>query len=155
MTRANVRTGRTPRELRRSEPDSSDLFIHMKTFFWICLGGAFGTGLRYGMSVLTLKTLGASFPYGTLAVNIIGSFLIGVILHLGLHTEIIPPNLRMILTTGVLGGLTTYSTFNYETLQYLRHGEWLWAMGYFLATSLLCMAAGLAGISGAQWYLNK
>ena len=92
----------------------------MNRFLWICLGGGIGTGARYLLSGWLLAAFGTAFPYGTLAVNLIGSFLLGAIMHVALTTNWIAPVLRVALTTGVMGGFTTYSTFNYETLQYLR-----------------------------------
>lgn len=88
----------------------------MSRFFWICLGGAAGTGARYLMSVWALTLLGPAFPWGTIAVNVTGSFLLGGLMHLALTTGILTPTLRLALTSGLLGGFTTYSTFNYETL---------------------------------------
>ena len=92
----------------------------MLRFFWICLGGAAGTGARHALSGRVLAALGTGFPYGTLAVNVIGSFLLGAIMQVALGTNAIPPALRLALTTGSLGGFTTYSTFNYETLRYFQ-----------------------------------
>ena len=91
-------------------------------FLWICAGGAVGTGVRYLLSGWTLLLLGTAFPWGTLAVNVLGSFLVSALMHVALATKMIPPTLRLALTSGVLGGFTTYSTFNYETLEYLREG---------------------------------
>ncbi|HET9209989.1 MAG TPA: CrcB family protein, partial [Thermoanaerobaculia bacterium] len=88
----------------------------MARFLWICLGGAAGTGARYLLSGWLLRAAGPGFPWGTLAVNVIGSFLLGLILQVSLTTTLISPTLRLALTTGVMGGFTTYSTFNYETL---------------------------------------
>ena len=84
----------------------------MARLLWICLGGAVGTGARYLLSGWLLRWLGPAFPYGTLAVNVLGSFLMGVLMHLALSTGSFSPTLRLTLTTGVLGGFTTYSTFN-------------------------------------------
>src|SRR5438067_558620 len=97
----------------------------MSKFLWICLGGAVGTGARYLVSGWVLNILGTSFPYSTLTVNVVGSFLIGIIMHLGLATDLLPPTARIVLATGVMGGFTTYSSFNYETIQYFQDGETL------------------------------
>ena len=119
------------------------------------MGGALGTGLRYGISIWTAKLFGPELPYGTLAVNIIGSFLMGLIMYLSLRSELISPELRPILTTGIMGGFTTYSAFNYEILELIRNGNWSWGAGYFLTTSVLCLTAGLTGIAGSQWWVGK
>jgi CrcB protein len=98
-----------------------------------------------------LRWLGPAFPFGTLTVNVAGSFLLGAIMQLGLGHGVIPPDLRVILATGVMGGFTTYSSFNYETLGYLQRGAWLLGGTYFLATALGCLAAGALGLGCARW----
>jgi len=118
----------------------------MSRFLWICLGGAAGTGARYLLSGWLLRVAGPAFPWGTLAVNVIGSFLLGAIMHVALTTDLISPTLRLGLTTGVMGGFTTYSTFNYETLQYLQRSDWLAAGANLAATVVACLAAGALGV---------
>jgi|SRR5438270_5956292 len=118
----------------------------MARFCWICLGGAAGTGARYLMSGWLLRALGPGFPWGTLAVNVLGSFLLGLIMQVALATDLISPTLRLGLTTGVMGGFTTYSTFNYETLQYLQQNDWLAGFANLAATVLACLAAGALGV---------
>jgi CrcB protein len=113
----------------------------MARFLWICLGGAAGTGARYLLSGWLLRAAGPGFPWGTLAVNVIGSFLLGVLLQLSLATD-----LRLALTVGGMGGFTTYSSFNSETLQYLLRDEWLTAFAYIAATLLVCLVAGALGL---------
>jgi fluoride exporter len=122
--------------------------------FWICLGGAFGTGARYLLSGWTLKVFGPAFPYGTLAVNIIGSFLLAGLMYIGVDSEIMPPALRLALTTGVMGGFTTYSTFSYETMKYLQDGVWGLAILNVLLTVFGCLAACLVGWAGAGWLIR-
>jgi CrcB protein len=116
----------------------------------ISLGGALGTAARYLLSAWMLRALGPAFPYGTLAVNVIGSFLLGAIMHTGLQTTLVSPTARLVLGTGVMGGFTTYSTFNYETLQYLQTGAWALAGLNVLTTLLACLAAGALGIAVAR-----
>jgi CrcB protein len=118
----------------------------MGRFFWICLGGAAGTGARYLLGGWALQVLGTSFPWGTLAVNVIGSFLIGALMHVSLTTQLISPTLRLALTTGVMGGFTTYSAFNYETLRYLQDGARLYALANIVLMLVGCLAAGAAGL---------
>jgi fluoride exporter len=118
----------------------------MTRFLWICLGGAVGTGARYLLSGWLARTAGPDFPWGTLAVNVIGSFLLGLIMQVALGTELLSPTLRLTLTTGVMGGFTTYSAFNYETLQYLQRNDWLLASLNLSATVVLCLAAGSLGL---------
>ena len=117
----------------------------MARFLWICLAGAAGTGARYLLSTWLSRASGSAFPWGTLAVNLLGSFLLGVIMTVGL-AGLLPPTLRLTLATGLMGGFTTYSSFNYETLQYLRSDSWLLASVNVGATMLGCLAAGLLGV---------
>ena len=120
----------------------------------ISLGGGLGTAARYLLSVWLLRALGPAFPYGTLAVNVIGSFLLGVIMQAGLDTNLFSPATRAVLGTGVMGGFTTYSTFNYETLQYLQEGAWAMAGLNVAATLLVCLAAGVLGMALARAVLG-
>ncbi len=119
----------------------------MVQLFWVCLGGAFGTGVRYGIAIWAPRLLGTGFPYATFIVNVVGSFLIALILHIGLNTTMISPLMRLTLTTGVMGGLTTYSTFNQETLRSFQNGQWLLGLLYIAATLFGCLAAGMLGLA--------
>ncbi len=126
----------------------------MSRFLWICLGGAVGTGARYLLTLGAFLAFGSAFPWGTLAVNVIGSFLLSMILHVALTTAWIAPTLRLVLTTGVMGGFTTYSTFNAETLAYLRDGAWGFALLNISSTVFLCLAAGVAGLALARAFVG-
>ena len=114
----------------------------MTRFLLICLGGAVGTGARYLTSLWAVSAFGPAFPFGTLIVNLAGSFLLGFLMQLGATSPV--------LTTGVMGGFTTYSTFNYETTNYFRNGAWLLGATNVAVTLLGCLAAGLAGIALAK-----
>ncbi len=118
---------------------------------WICVGGAAGTAARYLLTNWSASSLGTRFPYGTLAVNIIGSFVIGVLMHLGLTTSTFSPTTRMALTTGVMGGFTTYSTFSFETVSYLQQGAWWLASLNVLLTTMGCLLACALGIAVGRW----
>ena len=119
----------------------------MIRFLLVCLGGAAGTGARYLLGGWVLRVFGTGFPYGTVLINALGSFVIVVIMHLGLEAAVISADLRVVLTTGVLGGFTTYSTFNYETIRYVQDGAWRLALGNVTLTLIACLAAGFAGIA--------
>ena len=122
----------------------------MARFFWIGLAGACGTWTRYLVGVWAGRAFGTTFPYGTLAVNIAGCFLISAIMEVALSTTLISPTTRLVLTTGFMGGLTTYSSFNYETTKLLRDGAWAAGSMNFALTTLGCLAAGLAGLAAAR-----
>jgi CrcB protein len=119
-------------------------------FLLVCLGSALGGGLRYLVSLWTPRALGTGFPYGTLLVNIVGSFLIGLIMYLGLRTQLVSANTRLFLTTGVMGGLTTYSTFNYESLKYFEDGAWRLGALNITVTLVACAVAGVLGVACAR-----
>jgi CrcB protein len=123
-------------------------------FLWVCFAGAVGTGARYLLGGWILLIAGAAFPWGTLAINALGSFALGAIMHVALATTWIAPTLRVALTTGVMGGFTTYSTFNYETLELLRTGSPALAAANVAATVLVCLAAGASGVFLARWLVG-
>jgi CrcB protein len=116
----------------------------------ICLGGAIGTGARYLTSLWALATFGAAFPFGTLIVNTLGSFLIAFIVETAGTTNAMSPDIRLMLTTGVMGGFTTYSAFNFETTAYLRMGSFGTALANVGVTLFGCLAAGFVGVALAR-----
>jgi fluoride exporter len=117
---------------------------------WICVGGAFGSGARYLLSGWVLEQLGPAFPFGTLAVNVTGSFLVGALMFLGVEAGMLSPTLRLTLATGVMGGFTTYSTFSFETMRYLQDGAWTLALLNVLVTVVVCLVACFLGWGVAQ-----
>ena len=112
---------------------------------WIALGGAVGTLARYHLDGWTQGKLGTGFPFGTLAVNLLGSFLLAIVMHVGLRVDAVPSTVRIALATGLLGGFTTYSSFNYETQGYLHGGAWGMALINVVVTVFGCLLAGLTG----------
>jgi CrcB protein len=114
----------------------------------VCLGGAFGSGARFLLAEWIGKVAGSGFPWGTWAVNVIGCFAIELVVLAGAHGRL-SSTAVLALTTGVLGGFTTYSAFNNQTLALLRAG----GMNGFLypaATLAGCLIAGLAGLALGQ-----
>jgi CrcB protein len=126
----------------------------MSRFLLVCMGGAIGTGARYAIAMSAPRVLGVSFPYATLVVNVVGSFLLGAIMHVGLTTNLLSPTTRVVLATGVMGGFTTYSTFNYETMEYLREGAFSLAGLNVGATVVLCLLAGVLGQASTRWLVG-
>jgi CrcB protein len=123
----------------------------MSKFLLVCAGGAIGSGTRYLVGSWAVAAAGPGFPWGTLGVNLSGSFLISVVMYLGLEAGTIGPDLRIFLAVGVLGGFTTYSSFNHETLVLAQRGQWGLASAYVAATVLGAWVAGLAGLRLAQF----
>ncbi len=117
----------------------------MARFLCICLGGAAGTGARYLLGGWVQAAFGPAFPWGTLAINAIGSFCLTLLMHVGLATDM-NPTLRLALGVGVLGGFTTYSTFNYETLRFFEDGAWLAGSLNVVLTLTVCLLAGILGV---------
>lgn len=122
----------------------------LSRLLWICLAGALGTGARYLLGAWASDRFGTAVPYGTLLVNVIGCFLIGAVMQVALSTATFSPTLRLTLTTGFLGGLTTYSAFAYETVALARAGSRTAALTNFAATTLACFVAVVLGILLAQ-----
>jgi fluoride exporter len=113
----------------------------------IGLGGFVGTVARYGVSVLAYKYAGATFPFGTLTVNIVGCFLIGLVYGLIQEKDVLSTTSRLFLTVGVFGGFTTFSSFGNETLLLLRAGHLLLGIGYMLISVLVGVVAVWGGYS--------
>lgn len=118
----------------------------MKTAATIAAFCAGGGLTRYYLSGWVCSLLGRSFPYGTFAVNVIGAYLIGLIMELGLRSTMIPDTLRIGLTVGFLGGLTTFSTFSYETFSLLEDGQFVTAFINILSSVVICLLFTWLGI---------
>ena len=123
----------------------------MKSLLLVILGGGLGSGARYLVSLALLGWLGPNLPWGTLLVNLLGSGLLGALIEGGLRAPVISPEVRLLLTTGVMGGFTTYSTYNLETLRMLEQGATALALGYVAVTLVGCLLAGWLGVMGVRW----
>lgn len=95
---------------------------------FVGLGGFIGASIRYIISTYAAKIFVSRIPVGTLIVNILGGLIIGVLMELTIKTSVISPQLKLFLTTGLLGGLTTFSTFSYETVALIESGNFLFSM---------------------------
>ena len=120
----------------------------MRLLLIIMLGGALGTAARYGVSVWMAERVGEAFPWGTLLVNVLGSFIIG--LFGGLTSSdgiwIVPTWARAFVMIGMLGGFTTFSSFSLQTIQLIQDGQYLPAGAYVLSSLLLCLMGTAAGV---------
>jgi CrcB protein len=115
----------------------------------VAAGGAAGAVARFSLSYWVSQRLGAGFPWGTLAVNLIGSYLLGLAVGVG-EAASIPPALRAVLMIGFLGAFTTFSTFSVETLGLLREGESLRALLNVAVQILAGLSLAFAGIVTAR-----
>lgn len=122
----------------------------MDRFLWICFAGALGTGARYLVGLWAGKALGTTFPFGTLIVNVVGCFLIAFVMQISLSTTLLSPTARLTLTTGFMGGLTTYSSFNFESTRLLQEGAWGTGLLNVGVTLSVCFVAGLLGLLVAR-----
>lgn len=118
----------------------------------VLAGGALGSGGRYLVGTWVAARFGAGFPWGTLAVNIAGSFLIGLLATLADERGAISPQTRVFLVVGVLGGFTTFSSFSLETLRLVDHGDTARALLNVAASLLFAFAAALLGIAVARGF---
>ncbi|MEM9863625.1 MAG: fluoride efflux transporter CrcB [Myxococcota bacterium] len=110
---------------------------------WVCAGGALGSGARYLIGVW-LKAMESPYPLGTWSVNIAGSFLLGFLAAHFVASEGAPWHLA--LTTGLMGGFTTYSTFSLDTLRFLQKGDATGAFVNVAVTLLVCLGATFLGV---------
>jgi len=117
----------------------------MLTYFWIAIGGALGSVARYALDGVVSDRFGASFPWGTMIVNVSGSLVIGILGALTLPEGRLGSEARIFTThflmIGICGGFTTFSSFSLQTLNLLREREWLCAGGNVLLSVVLCLVA--------------
>jgi len=126
----------------------------MERLFWICLAGAAGSGARYVIAVWAAQRLGSTLPYGTLIVNLIGCFAIAAVMHAAL-TLSWSPAVRSAITIGFIGGLTTYSSFNYETSRLFEEGASAMAVVNVAVTMIGGLIAGWMGLVIAREVLGR
>ncbi|MDB5550183.1 MAG: CrcB-like protein [Rhizobium sp.] len=119
----------------------------MNHILLVALGGAIGSVARYLTGQATLRWFGPAFPWGTLAVNIVGSLAIGIFAELIARRFDNSPELRLLIITGFLGGFTTFSAFSLEVTAMAERGDYLWAATYILLSIIISVAAVFAGLA--------
>ncbi len=121
----------------------------MTLYLWVALGSALGGVARFWMSGLVAERIGEVFPWGTLTVNVLGSFIIGLFgtLTAADGRLFVPPEVRVLVMVGFCGGFTTFSSFSLQTLALARDGEWLWAGANIVLSVLVCLVAVWLGHS--------
>ncbi|MBV8774606.1 MAG: fluoride efflux transporter CrcB [Deltaproteobacteria bacterium] len=113
----------------------------------VALGGGIGSAARYVVGGWFAIRFGAAFPYGTLVINVTGSFIIGLFLAFARDRIWLGPNWRVFFAVGLVGGYTTFSTFEYETIRLLQDGQMLLGMVYLFASVLTGAMATIGGIA--------
>jgi CrcB protein len=118
-------------------------------YFWVALGSAVGGMGRYAVSGLGARFISETFPWGTLAVNVLGSLIIGVLAYvIPVDTRLLTEGERELLMVGFCGGFTTFSSFSLEALNLARNGDWPAAAGYVAGSLVLCLIAVAIGYFG-------
>lgn len=112
--------------------------------------GALGCLTRYFVSGWVNALFGRGFPYGTFVINVLGAFLIGLIMEFGMRGTLLTASLRTGLAIGFLGGFTTFSTFSYETFRLLEDGDFLVATANVMASVIVCLVFTWLGIHAAR-----
>lgn len=113
--------------------------------------GALGCVTRYYISGWAYDLFGRNFPYGTFVVNILGAFLVGLVMEFGMRSTLLPVSLRTGLSIGFLGGFTTFSTFSYETFRLLEEGNFFVAVTNVLVSVVVCLFFTWLGIHTARY----
>ena len=118
--------------------------------WYIAVGSAIGGVSRYLLGGFVQRLTAGTFPFGTLLVNITGSFLLGLIMRYAVETPTFTPEVRAFLTIGFCGGYTTFSTFSYETVVLMEDGQWARAAAYVLLSVVVSLAATFLGFAAAR-----
>jgi len=126
----------------------------MRMLLLASFGGAIGAGLRYLVSQWFASHQWTGYPWATLLINVTGSGLMGIVVGLMLARTDLPPELRVFLATGILGGYTTFSAFSLEVWQLLERGEALMAAAYIAGSVLLSLLALVIGLAAMKWMMT-
>jgi CrcB protein len=117
----------------------------MQAYLWVSVGAVVGACLRYWVARLAAKLLSPAFPYGTLIINITGSFVLGLFLVWTTERVFADPRWRWLVAIGFCGSYTTFSSYAFETIAYFEQGHWLLFFINILTNNLLCLLAVMAG----------
>ena len=122
----------------------------MKDFLAISVAAVVGANLRYLLSRLAARELGPVFPYGTLFINIVGSFIVGFFIIWTTERVLLDPRWRLLVVIGFCGSFTTFSSYAFETMAYFESGQWGLMFANILSNNLLCLGVALAGMALAR-----
>jgi CrcB protein len=119
-------------------------------FIMVSLGAIVGANLRYILGRYAAKVLGPVFPYGTLIINIVGSFIVGWFMIWTTERVLVDPRWRLLIVVGFCGGFTTFSSYAFESMAYFEQGQWTLMTTNILANNVLCLVAAVAGMALAR-----
>jgi CrcB protein len=122
----------------------------VKDFLAISVAAVVGANLRYLLSRLAALELGSVFPYGTLFINIVGSFIVGLFVIWTTERALVDPRWRLLVVVGFCGSFTTFSSYAFETMAYFEHGQWGLMLANILSNNILCLGGALAGMAVAR-----
>jgi len=122
----------------------------VKDFLAISIAAIVGANLRYLLSRFAAKELGPIFPYGTLAINVVGSFIVGFFIIWTAERVLLDPRWRLLVVVGFCGSFTTFSSYAFETMAYFEHGQWGLMLANILSNNILCLVGALAGMAVAR-----
>ncbi|HLV86280.1 MAG TPA: fluoride efflux transporter CrcB [Candidatus Sulfotelmatobacter sp.] len=122
----------------------------MKDFLAISVAAIVGANLRYILSRLAFREFGPVFPYGTLTINIVGSFIVGFFVIWTTERVLIDPRWRLLVVVGFCGSFTTFSSYAFESMAFFEKGQWGLMFANVFANNLLCLASALAGMAVAR-----
>ena len=122
----------------------------MKDFLAISLAAMVGANLRYLISRLAVREFGPVFPYGTLAINVIGSFIVGLFVIWTTERVLLDPRWRLLVVVGFCGSFTTFSSYAFESMSLFERGQWGLMLANVFSNNLLCLGGALAGMAVAR-----
>jgi len=122
----------------------------VRDFLAISSAAVVGANLRYWISRLAAREFGAVFPYGTLVINIIGSFIVGFVVIWTTERVLLDPRWRLLVIVGFCGSFTTFSSYAFETMSYFEQGQWTLMLANIFSNNLLCLGGALAGMAVAR-----
>lgn len=124
--------------------------LPLSEFLTISVGAILGANARWVISRFLARSLGPVFPYGTLVINVSGSFVVGFFMIWASERVLLDPRWRLLVVVGFCGAFTTFSSFAFETMAYFEQGQWLMMLTNFVSNNLLCLGAALAGMALAR-----
>lgn len=122
----------------------------MKDFLAISVAAIVGANSRYWISRLSVREFGAIFPYGTLAINIVGSFIVGFFVIWTTERVLLDPRWRLLVVVGFCGSFTTFSSYAFESMAFFERGQWALMLANIFGNNLLCLGGALAGMAVAR-----